>query len=395
VMAVVNSFIAFFNAVQSAIEYIRDILEIVNQYVTTLAQIAAGNITPGAQMLEQGLAAAIPIAIGFLANQVGIGNIPDKIVEIIGRLREIIDQAIDWLIQQALRLGGAALNALGIGGTAPEDEGPIHEPFDIAGEDHEIYVDPGGALMVASNGGQPVGTINQLRALHAQYTALPPTATRAERRRVIAQMIALIRADPSLLSQLAGAGLGDPPNLGAVGPHRSQTQRFQPRSGGTQYARLWELESEHVIPRSYANGLFEAFRAPPVTQSEYNAMHTILIYKGAADVKTEAPGGDNLVYQDLATSTEGIMVAGAGGGDDASFRLAHTTAINLFNDYAEDAGERTLDAIDDEHGAKPSGQAQTNGALRARPPAPSQADVERAYRAQGADIQRFLSARLA
>ena len=123
VMAIVNSFVAFFNAVQSAIEYLRDILEIINQYVTTLAQIAAGNITPGAQMLEQGLAAAIPIAIGFLANQVGIGNIPEKIVELIGRLRELIDQALDWLIAQALRLGQAALNALGIGGDATGDEG--------------------------------------------------------------------------------------------------------------------------------------------------------------------------------------------------------------------------------------------------------------------------------
>src|SRR5688572_981508 len=121
VMAVVNSFIAFFNAVQSAIEYLRDILEIVNRYVTTLAQIAAGNITPGAQMLEQGLAAAIPIAIGFLANQVGIGNIPEKIVEIIGRLRDLVDQALDWLIAQALRLGQAALNALGLGGTTAAD----------------------------------------------------------------------------------------------------------------------------------------------------------------------------------------------------------------------------------------------------------------------------------
>ena len=89
IMAVVNSFIAFFNAVQSAIEYLRDILEIINRYVTTLAAVAAGNIVPGAQMLEQGLAAAVPVAIGFLANQVGLGNVPEKIVEIIGRLREL------------------------------------------------------------------------------------------------------------------------------------------------------------------------------------------------------------------------------------------------------------------------------------------------------------------
>ena len=69
---------------QSAIEYLRDMLEVLNLYVSTLAAVAAGNIVPGAQMIEQGLAAIIPIAIGFLAKQVGIGNVPEKIVEIIG-----------------------------------------------------------------------------------------------------------------------------------------------------------------------------------------------------------------------------------------------------------------------------------------------------------------------
>jgi len=120
VMAVINSCIAFFNAVQSAIEYLSDMLEIVGMYVSTLAAVAAGNIEPGARMIEQGLAAVIPIAIGFLANQVGLGNMPDRIVEIIQRLREMVESAIDWLIAQALRLGQAALNALGMGGGADE-----------------------------------------------------------------------------------------------------------------------------------------------------------------------------------------------------------------------------------------------------------------------------------
>ncbi len=148
IMAVVNSFIAFFNAVQSAIEYLRDILEIVNRYVMTLAAVAAGNIVPGALMLEQGLAAAVPVAIGFLANQVGLGNVPEKIVEIIGGLRALVDQAIDWLIDTALRLGQAALNALGLG-DQPDAQatanGEIH--FAADGVDHRLFRE-GGIPMV-------------------------------------------------------------------------------------------------------------------------------------------------------------------------------------------------------------------------------------------------------
>jgi hypothetical protein len=129
VMAVINGFVAFFNAVQSAIEYLRDMLEIVNRYVTTLAAVAAGNITPGAKMLEGALAAAVPVAIGFLANQVGLGNVPEMVVEVIGKLRELVDKALTWLITKAVSLGKAVLNALGVGkddkkpGT--EAEGPL------------------------------------------------------------------------------------------------------------------------------------------------------------------------------------------------------------------------------------------------------------------------------
>ena len=112
VMAVINSCIAFFNAVQSAIEYIREILQIIDKYVSTIAAIARGNVTPGAVMLEEGLAGAVPVAIGFLANQVGLGNVPEKVVEIIQGLRVLVDEALDWLFDQAWALGQAALQAL-------------------------------------------------------------------------------------------------------------------------------------------------------------------------------------------------------------------------------------------------------------------------------------------
>ncbi|NJO75956.1 MAG: hypothetical protein HC833_20705 [Leptolyngbyaceae cyanobacterium RM1_406_9] len=50
IMAVINGFISFFNAIQSAIEYFREILEIVND-----SSVARGDIKPGAEKMEQGL----------------------------------------------------------------------------------------------------------------------------------------------------------------------------------------------------------------------------------------------------------------------------------------------------------------------------------------------------
>jgi hypothetical protein len=82
--------------------------------------------------------------------------VPEKLVELIGQLRELVDRALDWLFQQAMRLGRAALNALG-GGTpgagetaaptsapaGPETSGDperpnVSVPFDLAGEGHTL-----------------------------------------------------------------------------------------------------------------------------------------------------------------------------------------------------------------------------------------------------------------
>ena len=116
IMAVVNSFIAFFNAVQSAIEYFREILLIIDDYVSTVASIARGDVEPGAARLEQGLANSIPVAVGFLANQVGLGNLAEKIAEIVGGIRAVIDRALDWLLDRAVSLGQSVLSMLGLGG---------------------------------------------------------------------------------------------------------------------------------------------------------------------------------------------------------------------------------------------------------------------------------------
>ncbi|MDT8324863.1 MAG: hypothetical protein RRA94_12180, partial [Bacteroidota bacterium] len=113
IMAVINSVIALYRAIQSFIEYLRQMLEIVNSFVTGIAEIAAGNIRSAADFLERTLARGIPIVIGFLANQAGLGRIGSKIAEIIGVIREKVDAAIDWLIDKAINLGARFLQNLG------------------------------------------------------------------------------------------------------------------------------------------------------------------------------------------------------------------------------------------------------------------------------------------
>ncbi len=163
IMAVVNGFIAFFNAIQSAIEYLRDILEIVDSYVATLAAVAAGDIEPGAARMEGGLAAAIPVAIGFLANQVGLGNIGEKIAEIIGRVRSVVDQALDWLLD---RLEAMVNSVLAMIGGGPDDE-PV--PEDLSPDEIKDRVEQ----EIAPRMAEPFSGIDQaqdyLDSVHRRY----------------------------------------------------------------------------------------------------------------------------------------------------------------------------------------------------------------------------------
>lgn len=111
IMAVVNSFIAFYRAVQSFIDKLREMLEIINSFVAGVANIARGSLEDAANFLEAALARSIPVAVSFLANQVGLGGLGARVGEMIAGLREKVNGAIDWLIDKAMAAGGAILQA--------------------------------------------------------------------------------------------------------------------------------------------------------------------------------------------------------------------------------------------------------------------------------------------
>jgi hypothetical protein len=156
---------------------------------------------------------------------------------------------------------------------------------------------------------QPVSDLDHLRVLHQQYQSTKTTGTIAQRHSIIDRMIDLIKKDPTLIAQLADEKLGDPPNLGDVAKHRRQTARFQPPSGKERFAPLWELESEHVIPKQFLGSFFDQATAiakqnggpslEKISNDEYRDLTTVMIYKVAADIKTDAIGGDLAKIREL------------------------------------------------------------------------------------------------
>jgi hypothetical protein len=118
IMAVINGAIAFFNAIQSFIKYLREMLEVVNSFVNGVADLAKGNVTTAADYLERTMGQAMPVVIGFLANQVGLTGIGARIGEMIVSVQQMVDEALTWLVNKAVDTGMAMLDrVMGGGGT--------------------------------------------------------------------------------------------------------------------------------------------------------------------------------------------------------------------------------------------------------------------------------------
>ncbi len=96
--AIIQAIITIYNTVQFFIERAKQIAAFVNSVFDSIAEIAGGNIKKAVDAVEDSLAKAIPLAIGFLANLVGIGGIAAKIKEIIQKIRKPIDKAVGKVV---------------------------------------------------------------------------------------------------------------------------------------------------------------------------------------------------------------------------------------------------------------------------------------------------------
>ncbi|MEJ8816342.1 eCIS core domain-containing protein [Lacibacter sp. H407] len=158
IMAVVNSAIAIYSAIQSFIKYLREMLEVVNSFVNGVAEIAEGNITTAANYLERTMARAMPVVIGFLANQVGLSGIGRRVGEMIERAREMVDEALTWLVNRAVDTGMNLLDrVMGRAEPAAPDSARVRSfpdadeavPFMMGDEHHELrWTSRGGVIEI-------------------------------------------------------------------------------------------------------------------------------------------------------------------------------------------------------------------------------------------------------
>jgi hypothetical protein len=153
--AIIQAIMAVYNTVVFFIERASQIGALAEAVFNSIATIASGNISAAANFVEQSMARAIPVILGFLARFIGLGGISDQIRNIIRRIQTPINNAMErvggWIVTQVRRLGGFAtqavsrvLNFFGVRTTFAATGGEAHS---IYYEDHNGEI----TLVVASS----------------------------------------------------------------------------------------------------------------------------------------------------------------------------------------------------------------------------------------------------
>ncbi|MEO6092098.1 MAG: DUF4157 domain-containing protein [Novosphingobium sp.] len=113
--AFVQAVIAIYRTISFIVAKLAEIGRLVAAFIDGIAALAAGIVAAAANKVETVLVSGMSLAISFLANFAGLGNIPKKVMAIIKKIRDPVDKAlnkvVEWIIAQARRVGKAVAQA--------------------------------------------------------------------------------------------------------------------------------------------------------------------------------------------------------------------------------------------------------------------------------------------
>jgi hypothetical protein len=89
-----------YKAILTAVRWARRILDMANETLDNVLDIASGAVEKVGVKFEQIMHRGMPVVIGFLADQVGLGGVGPAIRDVVDKLRAKVDEGILWLIDK-------------------------------------------------------------------------------------------------------------------------------------------------------------------------------------------------------------------------------------------------------------------------------------------------------
>jgi hypothetical protein len=105
---IVRAIIGIYDTVMFFIRRAAEIARMVGNFLSSIGEIAAGNIAAAAAALENGLARALKLVIDFLARLLKLDGIPGKVRGVIDKLAGKVEAVVDRVVEALVRIAKKA-----------------------------------------------------------------------------------------------------------------------------------------------------------------------------------------------------------------------------------------------------------------------------------------------
>jgi hypothetical protein len=112
---IIRAIIGIYDTIVFFIQRAKDIMQMIGNFLSSIAEIAAGNIAAAADALENGLARGLVLVIDFLARFLRLSGITKRIQAAIenvrGKVNGVMAKVAAWAVAQAKKLGKLVVQA--------------------------------------------------------------------------------------------------------------------------------------------------------------------------------------------------------------------------------------------------------------------------------------------
>jgi Domain of unknown function (DUF4157) len=196
----ISAIVSIYETVMVFVRELKRIAEVVTSFIDSIVAIASGAIDVAAQRVESTLAGMLSLAIKFLAGFAGLGNVADKVMAVIEKVRAPVDKALDWLVGWIVKAAKNVVATAKAGVKALISWWKTKVSFKAGGDAHSLSFQGEGAgtkLILTSTptpveafladkekktkGAKPQAAIKAVRALLKEVNDLTKTAASKEK----------------------------------------------------------------------------------------------------------------------------------------------------------------------------------------------------------------------
>src|SRR6185503_20272409 len=142
---IIKAIIGIYDTVVFFIQKAKQIMKMISNFLSSISEIAAGNIGAAAEAMESGLARGLSLVINFLAALLRLSGVTAKIREAIQSIRAKVDGVLsriaNWIATKAKALISKGVSAVKAGATAVVKWWKMRKAFKIGREPHELYME--------------------------------------------------------------------------------------------------------------------------------------------------------------------------------------------------------------------------------------------------------------